>query len=53
MEQIIIRDKYGCKRYEVHLGEGVLKAFDYTLRRVLGKLETIEFCKNELLKPFL
>jgi len=52
MEQIIFRDGYGCKRYEAHLGEGVLKVFDYALRRFLDELETIEFCKDYV-KPYL
>ncbi len=52
MEQIIFRDDYGCKRYEAQFGEGVLRVFAYTVRRALGELETIEFCKDYA-KPLL
>ena len=44
MEQILAYDDYG---YKLHLGDGELEVYDYTLRRFLPKLEIREFFRTE------
>ena len=57
MDQILVYDDYGCRHYEIHLGDGELEVYDFTLRRMMtqdeaGRLKRLMgICRTRLRTP--